>query len=175
MIVSELRGPNVEQVLTEYGDVLRELRQHVPDLILVGGAVRDVYFRRPVKDLDYMSGDGQAPRVIAEHYNESIYPCLRRVTGEEYDGARDTMIAAYENEGKTVNVLWVSGIEARIAHFPDSISQVWTDGEKVYASGAFQETAASRIVTYNERMTDERLDRIKTKYPDFEYVYKEPA
>ena len=166
MQVMLLRGPAVTKVLDTYGNTLRKLRKYVPDLLLTGGAVRDVYFSRLVKDLDFMTCDEQAPRVVAEHFGEAVRSCLEAPVNE-YEGDSNTLIAAYETESKSVNVLRVSHALSHLAQFPDSISQVWTDGEDVYASKAFNDTVASRVVTCSDRMTCERATRIKAKYPDF--------
>lgn len=172
MRVLTLRGPNAARVLDKYSELLTTLREYVPDLILIGGAVRDVYFERTVKDLDFMTCDEQAPRALSEFYGEPILPCDRgdKDVGE-YEGAGSSLIAAYENLTKRINVLQVCGIDAHIARFPDSISKIWTDGGNVYATPDFNETATSRVVKYNIRMTDERLGRIQSKYADFAYYY----
>ncbi|MGU2420719.1 hypothetical protein, partial [Burkholderia cenocepacia] len=147
-----------------------ELRKYVPDLVLVGGAVRDVYFKRPVKDLDFMTCDDQAARILSEYYGEPLTRCIT-VSDEEYEGdAGDTMIAAYENAGKTINVLHVSNQIQHIAMFPDTLSQVWTDGERVYASAKFNGGIPSKTAFYTERMTDERLGRLRSKYQDFTFL-----
>ncbi|KVQ06872.1 hypothetical protein [Burkholderia ubonensis] len=169
MQVMTLRGPAVGCVIETYGRTVQELRKYIPDLLLVGGAVRDVYFKRPVKDLDFMTCDNQAARILGEYYEEAFAPCLRQ-KDDSYEAAASTLIAAYENPGRSINVLWVSGGLSHIAKFPDSISQIWTDGEQVYASEKFNRGAASRVVFYNERMTDERLARIQSKYEDFAFI-----
>lgn len=163
----------MDRVLTTYKDVLSGLRKYVPDLLLTGGAVRDVYFERRVKDLDFMTCDDQAARILAEYYNEPITPCLK-ATEAQYESTQETLKAAYENEGKTLNVLLVTDFAAHIALFPDSISQVWTDGESVFSSEKFNDTAASRVVTYTDRMSHERLFRIRDKYTDFKFEYELP-
>ncbi|MFL9902161.1 hypothetical protein PQR71_29165 [Paraburkholderia fungorum] len=166
MQVLTLRGPAVSKVLETYAATLAELRSYVPDLLLTGGAVRDVYFGRPVKDLDFMTCDAQAARILAEFYNDAIYPVLSE-KDEKYEATRETLLKAYENESKSINVLWVSDFNAHISLFPDSISQVWTDGEEVYASVGFNDTAANRVVQCTDRMAQERVQRIKAKYHDF--------
>jgi hypothetical protein len=174
MQVLTLRGPAVSRVLETYAATLKELRTYVPDLLLTGGAVRDVYFERTVKDLDFMTLDTHAARILAEFYDEPITPCIK--VEAKYESTRETLIGAYENSKKTINVLLVNNINSHIALFPDSISQVWTDGENVFASKAFNDNAATRRVAYTERMSHERLFRIRDKYPDFEFVYEgEPA
>ncbi|RQU14215.1 hypothetical protein DF152_17275 [Burkholderia cenocepacia] len=169
MQVLTLRGPAVSHVIETYGNALTELRKYVPDLVLVGGAVRDVYFKRPVKDLDFMTCDDQAVRVISEYYGETIRNCLDEPVNE-YEGDSNTLIAAYETASKGANVLRVSDIHLHIALFPDSLSQIWTDGEQVYATPGFNKTAADRRVVCNDRMRLERMGRLMAKYPDFTFV-----
>ncbi|MDI9686593.1 hypothetical protein [Burkholderia cenocepacia] len=173
MQVLTLRGPAVSHVIETYGNALTELRTYVPDLVLVGGAVRDVYFKRPVKDLDFMSCDPQAARILSEYYKEPITPVLVAVQAT-YESTRETLIRAYENGAKTINVLLVTEFLAHIALFPDSISQVWTDGKSVFGTQRFNDTAASRVVRYTDRMSHERLSRIHAKYPEFLYGFDAP-
>lgn len=169
MIVSKVYGPAASKVLETYGAPLALLRMIVPDLLLTGGAVRDVYFDRPVKDLDFMTCSDSAHVSIAEFYGETFRNCLDEPVNE-YEGDSNTLLAAYETSSKSVNVLHVSNALSHIAQFPDSISQIWTDGVHVYASDAFKNTEDTRKVYYSERMTDERLSRISSKYQDFQFA-----
>lgn len=168
MQVMTLRGPAVCRVLEAYSATLAELRKYIPDLMLAGGAVRDIYFARSVKDLDFMTCDEHAALIVCEFFGETMRNCLDEPVNE-YEGDSNTLLAAYETSSNGVNVLHVSHVLSHIAQFPDSISQVWTDGEDVYASVAFSNTAVNRRVFCNDRMTDERLTRIKVKYPEFEF------
>jgi hypothetical protein len=116
-----------------------------------------------------MTQDAQAMRVVSEFYNEPVSPCLAAVDAK-YAATRETLIGAYETVSKNANVLLVSNFLSHIELFPDTVSQVWTDGEEVYASEGFNNTAATRIVRCTERMSGERLARIKAKYSDFSFT-----
>ncbi|KVR95827.1 hypothetical protein WK28_01930 [Burkholderia vietnamiensis] len=83
------------------------------------------------------------------------------------------MICAYENYDKTINILHVSSIVGRILEFPDSLSQIWYDGESVFCTHGFSNAVDTGVVTYKPNMSEERLARIKAKYPDFKFEYLE--
>jgi ABC-type sugar transport system ATPase subunit len=116
-----------------------------------------------------MTCDDQAVRILSEFYNEPVRACLDEPVNA-YEGDSNTLIAAYETQSKGVNILRVSHDLSHIAQFPDSISQIWTDGKQVYGAKEFNTTVTTRVVRCSLRMTDERLARLKAKYPDYGFV-----
>ncbi|MFN8378666.1 MAG: hypothetical protein U0452_08350 [Anaerolineae bacterium] len=67
------------QVVLAWPDSVLDLADFLADaqepVYLVGGAVRDAYLRRPVRDLDLISGNGRRlARKIADHWKGDYYP-----------------------------------------------------------------------------------------------------
>ncbi|KGC37666.1 hypothetical protein DO62_5146 [Burkholderia pseudomallei] len=146
--------------------------KHLPDAVLVGGAIRDTYFIRNVKDQDYMTERGLSGVTCMEKaLGRTMYPCITEARADY--GSNGCLTAAYETVRKDVNLLLVTSILGRIQEFPDSISQIWYDGQNVKCTPAFIQTANTKVVTYNERMSPERLTRIRAKYPDFQFECQE--
>jgi putative nucleotidyltransferase with HDIG domain len=92
--------PLVYDIQTALQPVLSEV-----DVYLVGGAVRDALFRRPIKDLDFVtSGDGRkVAKRIANKFDGAYYPLdEERQVGRaiiEYEGSKYTVdVAAFRGE-----------------------------------------------------------------------------
>lgn len=161
------------QVVREGRALLYDVRKAMPSVIIVGGYVRDTYFMRDVKDVDFMTANEQDVELMQTWLNKPLLNCLRRVPTATRGGYASTgcMVAAYETEEKDVNLLHVSSVMGRIEEFPDSISQCWTNGSDMYGTPAFMATVMSRVVTLDHGISPEREARLKAKYPDFNFEY----
>lgn len=161
-------------VCSVWRDEVHSVRRELPDAVLVGGAIRDTYLGRPVKDRDFMTTRPLAGNLFNPGLcGNAMRSCLIQHHNSAYEGDSGCMICAYENSDKSVNVLLVSSILGRIQEFPDSLSQIWYDGERVFCTPEFSRTLETRVITYKPNMSEERLARIKSKYPDFKFEYLE--
>lgn len=167
--IYRIQTENGLRVVDTLGERVKQVRSAVPGLILTGGAVRDTYFNRPVKDLDFITARGSDKDLLATFLGRPLTPCIDPELIKEYAPDSGQMLLAYETDIKDVNLLYVRDIWVRISEFPDSISQCWTDGEYMYGTPDFMETTVSKTVTLTATITPERLARLKAKYPDFEY------
>jgi hypothetical protein len=156
-------------VLAEYDHILFQARRTCPGIVLTGGAVRDVIFDREVKDLDFMSVNMGDKGGLEAYLNEPLLNCLRDFPAKEHYPTQGSLLAAYETEDKRINWLLVSDILTRIHEFPDSISQCWFDGRYVYGTPEFCSTVLSHAVSYKHDIKPERLEKLKSKYPDFHF------
>jgi hypothetical protein len=152
-----LKVPGVYGVEARYGSDLRALRVYHPDLIIAGGAVRDLLFGKPVKDVDYLTASEATASSLAHLWD------LKMVSDPSYQ-ATDLV---FQDAGKTRDVILVADLWNRIGSFPDSISQCWFDGTYVYGTSEFMRTYMTEIITHSTSITDERLQRIRAKYPEF--------
>lgn len=152
-----------------YKPLLERIHITMPGVVIVGGAVRDAFFDREVKDIDFMTIKPGDVELMGECLGMPMLDCLRHKTDsqrKQYE-QEPSLIAAYETENKHYNLLLVPSIWKRIQEFPDSISQCWTDGTHMYATQAFCATAMTKVVNCSDRITAERLCRLREKYPDF--------
>jgi hypothetical protein len=154
-----LKTPGSTMVEHVYGKSLRALREHHPDLLIIGGAVRDCLFGRSVKDVDYMTTNTNTVMALTHLWN------LKNISDPTYE---DTDMV-FQNEDKSKDLLFVTDLWHRVACFPDSISQCWFDGTNVYGTTEFMKTYMTEIVTYSANIKDERLQRLKAKYPEFKF------
>ena len=168
-----IQGEAADRVVAAYRDILREAREAVPGIILTGGAVRDVFYGKPVKDLDFMTDNDAAVEPMARFLNKPLWDCLRNLpdaTRAAYEGER-SMVAAYETEDKEANLLIVKSIMRRVYEFPDSVSQCWTDGHEMYGTAHFMVTAMNRVIRVSTKIKPERQARLLAKYVDFGFQY----
>jgi hypothetical protein len=154
-----IKVPGSGVVERKYGKGLRVLRELHPDLLLIGGAVRDSLFGREVKDQDYATTSHQSVATLASMFS------LKNISDPTYE---DTDMV-FQNDEKTMDVLLVTDLWHRVACFPDSISQCWFDGTNVYGTTEFMKTYMTEIVTYSANIKAERLGRLKAKYPEFTF------
>jgi hypothetical protein len=85
------------------------------------------------------------------------------VSSPDYEGTD----SVFQAQDKSIDVLLVADLWHRVASFPDSISQCWFDGTYVYGTSEFMKTYMTEIITYSPSITDERLQRLRAKYPEF--------
>lgn len=164
-----LSGPTLA-ILSRYRDEVLTIREKCPGIILAGGAVRDVYFDRLVKDWDFMTVNQDDITRLSTVLENPLLHCLRGAgTKTDYEPS-SLLLDAYETEDKSINLLLVKSIMGRINEFPDSISQCWFDGMDVCGTPAFCATALTEVVTYDPKIKPERLEKLKSKYPDFKFV-----
>lgn len=168
---------------------LQELQQKLVGLCpfrvhIAGGAVRDVLFGKPVKDIDVfivrsreedqweeaeqrMSAKRLATLLEAESFtitSESGYPDGEQVYATYDLGMKD---------GPRINLIYVEDFAAALNEFPDTISQVYLDdeGDLVY-SGEFR---AALVGNSNQVLTwlppdNKRVRRLSEKYGSMEWV-----
>lgn len=164
--------PGRGRVLAAYQDLLRVVRVACPGILLTGGAVRDTYYGRPVKDLDFISQHQDDKYHLGKVIGAKLSPCIDPEMLKEYAPHSGSMLLAYETPDKSTNLLYVFSVYGRITEFPDSISQCWTDGEEVYGTAAFKQTALTQRVEMSHTISPEREARLRSKYPSFSFEYE---
>jgi len=97
---------NLSPPLTPFGDLLKSVRDIVPDdrsIYLVGGAVRDALLNRPIHDLDFVVARGAIPtaRHLANKMGASYFPL---------DKERDTGRVIVQQNNKTNLILDFSAL-----------------------------------------------------------------
>jgi hypothetical protein len=141
-------------------------------LVLAGGAVRDAYYGREIKDLDFMVNRTEADAALDSIdivFGVRLRPCLGATPHEYEDGDR-SLLSVYESRDKRINLLICTRVMDRIDEFPDSISKVWTTGSAVYATEDFFFTKATGKIKTYDRFTEERRERLSAKYPNHTFI-----
>ena len=167
-----------DNIIEKYSEVVNLFRQHVdPNGVLVGGALRDTFYGREVKDLDFVSTAAVPPwspqlrdLVFPEHTFRWI-PVENLQHYEDEENNPSGLIDVIESTDKTINIIEVLDIARYTRHFPDSISEMVFDGTTVHTSARWRIGAANHEVYYNaDRMKPARLEKLKLKYPDFAFL-----
>ena len=168
-------------VIEMYGRVLSQVRQHIPNAVLVGGCLRDTFYGVEVKDLDFVVQMGDAADPNLAH--PELYPLspasrwLREIWPDkqwQYSNA----LVAYNNDGavmrdviksrdETVNFIIVTDIPAYTNSFPDSISKLVFDGEQIHYANEWMVGHNTFHVFYRPNIGNVRLEKLQRKYPEW--------
>ena len=166
-------------VINQYRDVVNAVRQHVPNAVLVGGALRDTVYGKEVEDLDFVVGTNNGVFAVTP-----ITPWLREVWPDKqfqfipipefqaeyganlFDDNPAGVMDVIESTDKTINMIIVHDITRYTHQFPDSISQMVFDGEQVHTSRLWNSAVMMNRVYYKEDIKPARLEKLRRKYPD---------
>ena len=169
-----------DNIIEKYSEVVNLFRQHIdPNGILAGGALRDTFYGREVKDLDFVSTAGivpWSPQLRDLVFPEHTFRWIPVELIEAYEGGPDEnpggLVDVIESTDKTINIIEVLDIARYTRNFPDSISEMVFDGTTVHTSARWRAGHANGgEVYYNaDRMKPARLEKLKLKYPDFAFL-----
>lgn len=169
-------------------EVFWEVKKTFPGAIIAGGALRDWYLGKEVKDVDIfvpwhpVQGpmlDGWKPMSV-EFLEEEGYGLQRAVQGvweKEVEGIKFQIIK--------VSFLGPNFVYDLMHNFDIGLCKVWgrTEGvfeaEEVYFHPDFVKDAYNRTLTVTNfetpQSTVKRMKRLSAKYPDFKVVWDEPV
>ena len=174
-------------VIEMYAPILARVRQHIPNAVLAGGCLRDTFYGVEVKDLDFVvekKEDGRYP----VHPHVLLHPWLQEVwPDKQWQWANAEMLDNYVQENNesglldvvkstddTVNFIITTNIKRYTNHFPDSISEMVFDGERVVVSQRWEEGNAAQRVYYDVGMQPNRLVKLMRKYPRYVFHRQPP-
>jgi hypothetical protein len=94
----------MNRIPTKWVDLLWELQEHDPSALLAGGAIRDLYCGRPIKDLDFWVFNGEAKFDFMKDYD---YNAVGFNEYEEHKKHVREIDVIYEMtfEGQQINVI----------------------------------------------------------------------
>lgn len=160
------------EVYSKYAGLILDFRERFSDdSVIAGGAIRDILLARPTKDVDFITSYLMTIE-DAETFFAKSFRRVRISRAEYDDGLSDGgsslryVLASLDN---TINVLVVSDVDDKIASFPDTISMVYFDGMQIVTTPQFRKAVETKVVEYAPRTTAERLERLLTKFPDFNF------
>lgn len=166
--------------------VLARIQTVVPEAILAGGALRDIDFGMPPKDLDiWINVNSQDAfdkklRLIADLFGLSF-----EYEGEgNYDGISEKIFVSQYHlsleNGTDINVIGVNlgedfTVQRLVMEFDFGICRIgYHSGNQVYVTGEYLDDKENETfsldlndVCVNEERSMERWDRLRFKYPGF--------
>lgn len=172
-------------VPAEWTAFLKEFQTKVsPGAVIVGGALRDLYLGRPVKDLDVVVPCSAWLGVIEIRLDlMDTIATLRPVFPEEYgvENSDPHLVAVYELTRlpglPPVQLLWTDGLptlEDQLNRLDFGICQIGYDGESVYCTNAFVKDVARLTFTlvsaHSRQRSLKRFERLSVKYPEYALV-----
>ncbi len=165
------------QIPVLWQEVLKDVQRVFPSAMIAGGALRDLFYNKPVKDVDIFCNVEESPDDFDTLLME-VFPQLILTQGggsSRYLGSTEgrLMYGIYQLhiEGITFEFIVTTPEACDVTEFDLSICQATYDGNKVYLTDEFKATAETKIIKVcNINRADrqeERVQRILMKYPDF--------
>ena len=158
-----------------------------PEAVVAGGAMRDLYFGKPHKDLDIFIQTGPAPAGLASAINilkrefgsptaVCTAPCVYMGWNPEVAGFVNFTI-----HGEDVQIVGINrdafSMAAILRRIDFGICQIGWDGTNIEFTTAFFTDVANRTFTVNRQDNDNdlsrtyrRFERISARYPEHRIV-----
>lgn len=165
-----------QNIINLYTGVLTSVREHIPDAVLAGGCLRDSFYGVEVKDLDFVV---PCPR-------EDVYPVSPRArwlqdlwpdkqwqyadAADYVENEENGLLDVVKSTDNTVNFIIVRDIPTYTNQFPDSISKMVFDGERVHTAFEWGAGNISHTVYYRPTISEARRDKLWAKYPTWVFM-----
>ncbi len=175
----------------EYIHALLKIQDYLPEAIIAGGAIRDLYHNKPIKDIDiYVPNDD----TVAIHdvsfwvqlfdLNRMHGDCIEHsgVEGESYDGKNHIgMVWEIQKLGTLYNIIIVDVNPTDYVNnfFDIGLCKAYCDGKKIRLTADFMRDSQNKLLTVVSKhlpqeefdgMMDNHVARLKIKYPEHTLV-----
>lgn len=166
----------------EWKDVLSKVQGVFPGAIIAGGALRDLEYGKPIKDVDIFCPVVECKDGLYDDELEAILPGIELMLASLYGREANLerrIHAVYEHSTPEwkYDLVILDKVESEIDRFDLSICQISYDGSILRTSPAYQQTLADKnIYVMNINRPDrqaERIERVLQKFPDFKIVHLE--
>ena len=165
-------------VINTYTDILTSVRRFHPTAVLAGGCLRDTFYGVEVKDLDFIleAPPGAAPFPVTpeSQWIREIWPDKQwqwaAAAEVDYDMGEENpggLIDVVKDTEDTINFIIVSSIPQYTHQFPDSISKLVFDGERVHYANEWMVGHNTSTVFYRPNIGNVRLEKLQRKYPNW--------
>jgi hypothetical protein len=189
-------APPSELFAAEYGELLETIQHFYPEAIIAGGALRDLVFGKPVKDVDVFIAHVPSEAFLDEITGADADDILSGVLWQpnlveaaaSYAGLDRFGIASLHTAyvGRhTVNIITYSGDltpETLVNRVDFGPCQIAWDGARVILGDQFLADAAAKTWTYQGERAEgdierskRRAERFAERYPDWTFVWPAPV
>lgn len=126
-LVTDQTGVEIPQ---EWKNALNEVRENFPDAIIAGGALRDLYCNKEIKDLDFFAHPTQSEMPIMWSGSDMDYDGMQYVLAvcSRHDKSPPQNLIIYDNAPSTA---------ALLESFDFGICQIGYDGYNILVTSAF--------------------------------------
>lgn len=137
--------------------------------VVAGGAIRDMLFNKPVKDIDVFY-EGEVDDSKLEQYFTNIKP-----TGNSYpDGFNVTHTLKHKDFPVPIQLIQVKNIEEHIKTFPSPLMRLSVDSEGIHGmdSSVFSDAQIQEFV-WDIKPDLFYFLKVKKKYSDWKHIFME--
>lgn len=174
---------NVNQIPQVWADMLHKVQEELPSAIIAGGALRDLWHGKPIKDVDIFITlkEDEVDLEAIERKVLHIYPYAELVLTSMYGQRGNTATPGFRN----IFTIWRMTVDdviyelifiedrGEIVHevFDISLCHIAFDGEMLHVGKEFQRTVDDGVIRVcNTNRADrqvKRLKRVMEKYPEY--------
>jgi hypothetical protein len=166
--------------LTDLQELLPAIRDYLPDAVIAGGAPRDAYFGKPIKDIDVMTGC-DVTRKTLERLAISVGGRFDVIEPTDPSGCEEFEFEIHFDDGRPrLNIIDLNPFDIKdpvdnIHDFDFALSQIAVTPHGVIWTGAFTIDNLKNTCTYTGDRgkaqwridsSAKRLQRLKAKYPE---------
>lgn len=165
--------------LSDLQSLLPTIREFLPDAIIAGGAPRDAYFGKPIKDIDVMTGY-DVTRSMLERLAKAVGGRFDVLEPQDPSGCEEFEYEIHFDDGRPrLNIIDLNPFEIKdpvdnLHDFDFALSQIAVTPNGVVMTPAFVHDQYGHTCTYTGDRgkakwridsSAKRLQRLKAKYP----------
>ena len=174
---------NTNQIPQVWCDMLHKIQGELPSAVIAGGALRDLWHGKPIKDVDVfipvraedVDLDAIKRKVIAIHpYAELIQTSLYGQRGNSAQPGFRNIFAIWRMtiDGTIYELIFIEDMGEQLHEvFDISICQIMFDGELLHVSREFDRSIQDGVIRVcNTNRADrqvKRLRRVMDRYPEY--------
>jgi len=166
----------------QWKEILSAVQEYHPQAIIAGGALRDLWHGKPIKDVDIFVPVVVCDDDLYENLILSLDPYAEKIASSIYGQSQE---GEPQPGFRHIHVIWrltldeivyeIIFIEDRgedlISVFDLSLAQIGYDGRTLRTTAAFNQTILDKVVrVLNVNRADrgaKRLERVLSKYPEY--------
>lgn len=171
----------VSRIPAGWSRVLCSVQEFFPQAQIAGGALRDLWHFKPIKDVDIFIPVKVCEDSLYEEQMLQLDPYAERIHASIYGQSGNCAQPGFRN----IYVIWrlnIDGVvyelifiedrgEDIISVFDLSIAQIGYDGKNVYYTDNYIRTIMDKVIRVcNQNRADrqtKRLERVLSKYPEY--------
>ncbi len=175
----------------EYIHTLLKIQDYLPEAIIAGGAIRDLYHNKPIKDIDIYVPQDDGVAVHSVSFWRQVFDLNTMhgdyidhsgTDGESYNGKNHIgVVWEIQKRGVLYNIIIVDVLPVEYVNdfFDIGLCKAYCDGKKIRLTADFMCDSQNKLLTVVSKhlpqeefdgMMDNHVARLKTKYPSHTLV-----
>jgi len=176
----------------EYIHTLLKIKEYLPEAIIAGGAIRDMYHKKPIRDIDvYIKKTDTTPiyqtsfwqQLFAlDNTTDYIEHSGKSYTGKPYTGKTHIgMVWEIRKNGIMYNIIVtdIDPVDYVEQFFDIGLCKAYCDGTKIRLTADFMHDSRNKLLTVVSKhlpqdefdgMMDRHIAKLRKKYHDYKLV-----